>query len=197
MKKSNFVLIFVCAVLILFGSQSASAQQFEDRTEKKALVKELRELLGMKGMSAETKLDSTNVGDTLLDLLEKDKELTGDQKKELKQAALAGKARLEKQLLDFTADKSVTDGMFEDVFFDLYDRNFTLGEIREIVVFYRTEAGQKAARFSWRMLNEFNKEFSDAYGVKVKEFIDKIIEAESERLRHLINEIKKRDKNKT
>jgi hypothetical protein len=190
MKKFNFALfsIFV-AVVVLSCSNFAFAQQGIP-AEKKALILEVRDLTGMTNLTAKTGFTSTTVGKALNNVVNSDKDLTGGQKQELQKSITEGTERLENQIREFSEDKAISEQTFEEAFVGLYDKNFTEAELRELVVFYRTPTGKKAAAFMNKFNDQIMKAFSDAFGKKLQDFASSKLEAEVELLKQKIKEMK-------
>lgn len=190
MIKLNSTTFAICIAIVLFCSSSASAQE-SVYSDKKALIKEIQDLTGMKDLSVKQEVSETNIGDALMLIMEKDKELTDAQKQELKKFIIEGKERIEKQIRDYTADKALAAQLFEEVFVQLYDKNFTEAELREMVVFYRTPTGQKSAKFTSNFINQIIKAYKQAFTQKMQDFASLIFKEEAERLKQKIQETKK------
>ena len=152
---------------------------------------EIRELTGMKNLSAKTEMKATNIGDALLKVIDQDKELSGDQKRELRKVAAEGSARLENMIRDFTADKNNSDRIFEEAFIQLLDKNFTEEDLRAMAVFYRTETGKKSAQFMMRAFDQISKTFSSLFSKQLQEYMNKKLDEEIELLKQKIADIKK------
>jgi hypothetical protein len=182
-----------CLAAVLSCVNPAFAQQ-SISSEKKALIGEIRELTGMKNLAAKTEMTKTNIGNAVLSVLDKDKELTDTQKQELKKFAIEGKDRLEKQIRDFSADKTISSQLFDEAFIQLYDKNFNDRELQEMAAFYRTPTGQKATKFMAGFINQLTKTFSESFGKKVQEFGSSKLEEEIELLKQKIKEMKDRKK---
>lgn len=191
MKKPNFTVIAVLTAFILFCANSVSAQNQGSPSQKKALIQEIQELTSMKSLIPETKMSNLNIGDLLLQLVEKDKELAEAQKQELRKPAQEAKERLEKQVIAYSEDSTVIIPMFEEVFFKLYDKTFTEDELREMVVFYRTPTGQKAAKFMRDLVSQLHKDFIAVFTQKFKEFTNSKLQEEWNQLKQKIMEMKK------
>lgn len=189
MKKLNFTIFTVCLAAMLFCADPALAQQriFSD---KKILIEELRQLTGMQNLVVKQEVSTSNIGDSLMPLVEKDKELTDDQRRELKKQAVEGNERIEKLIRDFMADTTISSQLFDEVFFQLYDKNFTETELREMVVFYRTPTGQKSAKFMSGFINQLSKTYGAAFGQKFREFVTSKLQEEVELLKQKIQEVK-------
>lgn len=191
MTKLKFSIFIICVVAVLFCTGAVFAQNAIS-PEKKALILEIKELNGMQGWSVKVEMNSTNIGDALMAVLDKEQELTDAQKQELKKIASEGKERLEKQMGDFVLDKTLSSQLFDEVFIQLFDKNFTESELLEMVVFYRTATGQKASKFMRGFVNQLNKSYSEAYSGKLKEFANSKLQEEIKLLEQKIKETKSR-----
>jgi len=195
MKNQIFTWLFICA-LGLFSSGVVLAQPAQPAgdvvisAEKKAFIQEILEISGVKSFRVKMELSGTDVGKVLVRMVDDDKDLTAEQKSELKKSAVEAKDRLEKNMRDYMADTSISDKLFAEVSTQIFDINFTEAELLEIVTFYRTPAGQKAAKFMTGVVNQLSKNYSDTFGKKFREFITARVNAEVEQLNQKIREVK-------
>lgn len=189
MAKNQFKSFILCSVVILFGAAAAFAQQ-SITAEKRKLIFELRELTGTKTFKVVPEMKTEDIGNVLVRLVDSDRELSTGQKQELRKTALAAKERFEKEMLDYMADGTVSDELFDEIFVREYDKAFTEDELREIVVFYRTPAGKKSAGFFMRIMNQATKDFAKALTVKINEFVNTKLKEEIERLKKEIERAK-------
>ena len=75
--------------------------------------------------------------------------------------------------------------LLEDAAVLLFDRNLTEDELREGIVFYKTPAGQKIAKFLPGVQKQLVKDFGESAGKNLQAFIAPKINAE-------VDELKKR-----
>jgi uncharacterized protein len=201
MLKTDFKPIVFGAALILFVTTTLFAQEADQPTgqqvgkqtvtpEKKALIREMRELTGFAKMTVKQEMGALSISNILPDIIEKEKELTAAQKQELMKLAEEGKERLNKQIRDFGSDPAFLAEIFEQVSIELFDTNFTEAELREIVAFYRTPTGQKTARFLTAFASKASKAAINIFSQKFKEFINAKISEEVELLKQKIKEVK-------
>lgn len=188
MKNLKYRLFFISA-FVLFSASPGLAQQ-NISTEKKALIQEILEITGVTGFRVELKLSSTDVGSMLTGLVDGDKELTKEQKEELKKSAFEAKDRLEKTLRDYMADTANSDKLYAETSAKVLDSNFTEAELQEMVGFFRTPSGRKAAKFIMGMQDKLSKAYSAAFGEKLREFMTMKLETEMEQLKQKIKEVK-------
>jgi hypothetical protein len=188
-KKLNIAVLAVCLISILMVANPVFAQQSLSK-EKKELIEEILELTGVSNLRAEQKLNESNIGDSLMPLLENDKELTDKQKQNLRKSFNEAKERINEKVREFSEDKDLTTRLFKEISFRLYDEKFSESELREMVIFYRTPAGQKTAKFSLTFLNDLSESFSKVFSQKFSEFVNLILNEESEVLKKMIQEIK-------
>lgn len=182
-------MLILCASFVLCGAATAFSQQVIT-AEKRALILELRQLTGTKNLSVQQEIKSTDIGDVLMRIIDADKELNSEQKQDLRKIALAAKDRLEREMRNFMADQTISDQLFEAAFVEQFDKGFTEDELREIVVFYRTPAGQKSAKFLLTVIDKASDSFSKALSKKLSEYVNTKLSEEIERLRKEIQRAK-------
>jgi hypothetical protein len=186
MKNLKFTLFLICA---LFSAGQVSAQQ-NISPEKKAMIQEILEITGVTNFRVELKLSSTDIGNALTGLVDGDKELTNAQKEELKKPAFEAKDRLEKILRDYMADTANSDKLYAETSAKVFDSNFTEAELQEMVAFFRTPSGRKAAKFIMGLDGKLSKAYSAAFTEKLREFMTIKLEIEMEQLKQKIKEVK-------
>ena len=183
--KSFFLLLGV----ILFPAVTGLGQQHIS-PEKKALIQELRGLIEQEPPSFSASVPAVKAKETFTSLIEKDPELTNAQKQELKKYVAESGEHVEEKIREFFADKSIAKQISDEVDFQLFHKTFTDTELRELIAFYRTPTGQKAARFMATVDTQLKEEFGKVFGQRLKEFLSPIIQSETEQLRKRIREIK-------
>jgi hypothetical protein len=78
----------------------------------------------------------------------------------------------------------------EKVIYQIYDKAFTESELNELVAFYRTPTGQKAASFLRSLSSQVQKEFGEVIQAKLNNVLQPAIQIEVEKLKQRIKEAK-------
>lgn len=183
----NIKSFFITVVVILFFAITGLAQQ-SISPEKKALIQELRELTE----SATLDFSATfgNIKEPFTAQIEKDTELTDSQKQELKKLIVETRERLDKQAQDFLADKSIKKQITDEIVIPMYDKQFIETELRELITFYRTPTGQKAAKFMLTVNTKLANAIGEAYKKKLQDFMTPKLQMEFEQIPKKIREAK-------
>jgi uncharacterized protein len=163
----NRILIILIAMLIVgFALTHARAQEPSTAAQKRALIKELLAVTG-------NKEDMDNASNMMLAfqqeqtqkiveaMIEDDKVMTAEQKTELKKTIAMTSNRVAKRLEEFFAKELRLDQMVDEVAFRIYEKNFTVSELRELVAFHKTPAGQKSVKVAPEMMMGTLKVFSE------------------------------------
>ena len=95
---------------------------------------------------------------------------------------------------DSVADKAQIMELSEQVIYQIYDRAFTESELNELVTFYRTATGKKAAGFLRGLSSQVQKEFGEVIQVKLNNVLQPAIQIEIEKLKQRIKEAKAKEK---
>ena len=176
-------------MIAFFGSVSSFAQQVPS-TEKQALISEFRNLTGANNVNSSINFSSDGIQEILSSIVEQDKEITEAQKPELREAVAEATARVDKIARDFLADKSQIIGLSEAVIYQIYDKAFTESELKELIAFYRTPTGQKAARFLPGLSSQVQKDFGEVISRKLQNLIQPKIQTETQQLKQKIRDVK-------
>lgn len=188
MKTFAFKLLLL-GVSLSFFYEPALAQQ-ASAPDKKSLITQFRLLTSANNVRMRMNFTVEDIQKELIDLVEKDDELSAPQKLELKKSALEGGARLDKQVKDFFSDQVKMAPISEEVIFQIYDRTFSESELRELVAFYQTTAGKKALEFLPSLSSQYQKAISEVLLPLLQNFIRPKIKSETEQLKQKVADVK-------
>src|SRR6266545_4114634 len=189
MQKPKFSLLLVAITIAFIGSVSSFAQQ-SISSEKKSLISEFRVLTGANNVDGSINLSPDSRGQVFTSIIEQDKELPEGQRVELRKSAEEATARIYKMAQDSVADKAQIIELSEQVIYQIYDRAFTESELNELITFYRTPTGKKAAGFLRGLSNQVQKEFGEVIQVKLNNVLQPAIQIEIEKLKQRIKDAK-------
>ena len=187
MNKIKF-LIFVFGVIII-GANSVFSQQTSD-TNKKALITNFRKLTGADKVNLSANI-STDISDDLNALLNQEKEITEAQKQELKKIIGEANERVNKTAKDFLNDQQTMTVLAEEIIYQIYDKTFTENELKDLITFYQTPVGQKAAAFLPTLSKQVEKAFTDSVIAKLQVIVVPKIQAEENQFKEKLKDIKK------
>lgn len=188
----NRIFLKVSVILIaLFLFQTALSAQGNDQTEKRELINQFRKLTGADKVNLSLNFSVDDVRESLAKIVNDDTELTTEQKRDLQKAVTEAFTPIEKAANAFFADKDEISKLSEKVIYNIYDRSFTEGELRELTTFYRTPTGQKAAAFLPTLSNRFQTEVVAIIVESLQTLIKPVSEAETKKLKQKIEEVKK------
>lgn len=188
MKSVNiksFLTVF--AVLVFCGLNSFSQQDISP--EKKALIQELRQLTESATFVTSSIEMKANIN-VKTDDLENNPSLTEAQKQEVRKLIAESKQHLDLAMKNYLADQTIVQQINDDIGFQLFDTNFTDDELKELIAFYKTPIGQKAAKNMPAIRSQLLKSFAKQREQKAGEFMTPVIKAEMERLQKKVAELK-------
>lgn len=191
MKPLISLCVGACLGMLIAGNADAQTPAPMSAPEKRALILVIRDLTGIGGFKVTNEIKDSNLTDVLRAVINNDKRLSESQKDALKPALNDAIARFEKAVNEFLTDDALSTRLFEDVFVGLYERNFNEAELKELVTFYRTPTGKKAAALSLRFFDDLNKAFTDAWTERLKQLIDTKLKEESDVLKKRVDEVKR------
>ena len=185
-KQEIFLLMTMCVVF--FGASAVARAQASD---KRDLITEFRKLTGANNVTGSINFSSDGIREILSAVVAEDKELTDAQRQSLRKPIDEATARVDKTAREFLNDTMQIAKLEEDVIFRIYDTSFTDTELKELIAFYRTPTGQKAAAFLPSLSSRVQTEFGPVIQQKLQTLIQPMLQTETEQLKQRIKDIKK------
>ena len=178
------------ALLITLCVNVSSFAQAEISPEKRALISEFRVLTGANNVEGSINFSAAGVNEILSKTVEQDKELTDPQRAQLGELIKEATERVEKAARTFLDDKSQIVELSEQTIFKLYDKSFTESELKELIAFYGTPTGRKAAVFLPSLSGQVQKAFGEVIQSKLSPILQPKIQIEVEQLKQQIKDLK-------
>jgi uncharacterized protein len=185
--KSSFLLI---ALLITLCGNVSGFAQGEVSSEKRALISEFRSLTGANNVEGSINFSAAGVKEILGAIVEQDKDLTDTQRAQLGEWIKEATTRVEKAARTFLDDKSQIAELSEQTILKLYDKSFTESELKELIAFYRTSTGRKAAVFLPSLSGQVQSAFGEVIQAKLNPILQPKIQVEVEQLKQQIKNLK-------
>ena len=188
LKKLSLGMLTLLFVSLLATTTNAQqpAKPETITPEKRALLKELFDL---------TKLDKMmgNMIDALLLQTQKDlpvlvEQITGDaatdtkNQEESNKRIIESSRRVSERIRELLPQRINYAEVAEQLFYPLYDKFFTADELKQIVAFYRSPAGQKTIDVVPQLLQESMQRSSEILLPKLTPIINQALEEEKQRL---------------
>ncbi len=186
MHKIKFILFVF--LLTAFCSVSTFAQTVTVEN-KKSLISQFRKLTGADTVNLSVNV-STDIREDFNLLVAQEKDLTYAQKQELTKSINEANERIDKAAKSFLSDQKTMTKLAEEVIFQIYDKTFTENELRELIAFYQTPTGQKAAAFLPTLSKQVEKAFGDAAIAQLRAIVSPKIEAEQVQFQQKLKDLK-------
>jgi uncharacterized protein len=184
----NPKLILLVTVLIAScGSLSTTRAQSSDKRE---LIAEFRKLTGANNVTGSINFSSDGIRQILASIVAEDKELTDTQRRNLQKSIEEATARVDKTARDFLNDQTRLAKLSEEVIYRIYDTSFTDAELKELIAFYQTPTGQKAAVFLPSISSRVQTEFGPIIQQNLQALIQPLLQSEIEQLKQNIKAAK-------
>jgi hypothetical protein len=187
MRKSKLIILVITMVAACGSISIADAQS----SDKRELIAQFRRLTGANTVNGSINFSSNGIHDILWSTVTEDKELTDAQKQTLRQPVDEATARVDKTIRAFLNDQTQIAKLSEEVILRIYDTTFTEAELKELIAFYETPTGQKAALFLPSLSDRVQSEFGPVIQQKVQELMQPKLKSEIEQLKQRIKDIKK------
>ncbi|MGI8711416.1 MAG: DUF2059 domain-containing protein [Acidimicrobiales bacterium] len=186
MHKIKFILFVF--LLTAFCSVSTFAQTVTVEN-KKSLISQFRKLTGADTVNLSVNV-STDIREDFNLLVAQEKDLTYAQKQELTKSINEANERIDKAAKSFLSDQKTMTKLAEEVIFQIYDKTFTENELRELIAFYQTPTGQKAAAFLPTLSKQVEKAFGDAAIAQLRAIVSPKNEAEQVQFQQKLKDLK-------
>lgn len=190
MKNTHFAAALFLIVMMLCSVLPTAAQENVISPEKRALIVEILNHTGIAKFTVNLEINSTKIDLGVKSLIEKDSELSSEQKQDLFKLEEDAKARLNQMLADYNTNPENSNKLFQEVCIELFVKNFTESELKEMNVFYQTPTGKKSVNFLLRFLNEASNDYSKVSSENMKKILESGLEKEREKILQKIKEIK-------
>lgn len=193
-KKITLTILLAAAAFIA----PAAAQTVLVAAEKLAAIKELTAMMSdnnqiedtVKAISGE--LDNIRA-ETVKSLLNDRRDLTPAERQELEKILADSGAKM-KNYHERLLQKVDYKAMMEETMIAIYDKMFTLAEINDMLVFYKTPTGQKLLRQTPVLMAESMKSLQEKFLPKMIEAMKEIEQEDRRELEQKINARKPRPK---
>lgn len=176
----------ILCVLLCGSVVRATAQQPQQQSmtpEKRALIKELSDATNsrktaeemLNAMLAQTeKLSETLMSDTISSR----GDMTIQEQEEHRQKQKATRARINARVKELMAQRIDLTKVLEEVSYTIYDRYFTEGEIKDLIVFYRSPAGKKYIELMPKLVADSMAKTAELITPKLQQILKEIVDEE-------------------
>jgi len=178
-------------ILLVIAASGSISRVLAQSSEKRQLIVDFRRLTGAHNVTGSINFPSDGIRDILWAIVSEDKGLSDAQKQTLRQAADEATVRIHKPIREFLSDATQIAPLQEEVIFRIYDTTFNETELNELIAFYQTPTGQKAAAFLPGLNRRVESEFGPVVQKKVQEMLGPRLQAEREQLTQRIKDLKK------
>ncbi len=153
------------------------------------MISQFRKLTGADTVNLSVNV-STDIREDFNLLVAQEKDLTDAQKQELTKSINEANERIDKAVKSFLSDQQAMTKLAEEVIFQIYDKNFTESELKELIAFYQTPTGQKAAAFLPTLSKQVEKAFGDSAVAQLRAIVSPKIEAEQAQFQQKLKDLK-------
>lgn len=187
---------FLACLLLSLSMVSVCAQQPSSSStanispEKQALIRELLELVdSKKTLDAMFKAQAEQMDKDMPEVIwqavsgmKEIKSLSPAQREELRLKVVSSSIRSGRRMYELLQEKVDFNKLIEDISLPLYDKYFTEGELRDIVVFNKSPTGRKVIQAMPILVTESMKRTADTVVPRVIEIMAQMQQEETERI---------------
>lgn len=184
-------LIAAITLSLCFVFASPTMAQDKPDAEKIALLKKLFALMNIKSVT-DTILGSSlgQVEGELLKVFEglatQNPSLTGPERAEIQSRVSAFSKRVSTKLLTRMQQKIDFVAATEQIMIPLYDRQFTINEVKDLITFYESSTGQKLVKAMPQITQEAMQKSTEALTPQVMQIMTEIMEEEKDAMEALM-----------
>jgi hypothetical protein len=191
MSKRTFALALCLAASPLFAAGRARAQEGVS-PEKAALIKELIELTNaranartvMESVVASVRKDRERVFELTVNELGAD--LPASDREELIRKDREDSGRVNERVMALFREKIDFDKVVVDVSYVVYDRHYTVEELRDLAAFYKTPTGQKSIKVMPVFFSDSMEETGKRLTPQLEALVRQMAEEERRRVEGLL-----------
>lgn len=176
MKKITLLV----AIIMLFAFQAVKAQN-EISPEKRQAIKDLISLINKDNNSEDlframmSQMEGMNV-EIIKTILDERMDLTQAERKNLEKQLTENYSNQSKNFQDRLMQKLDYNSMTEEIMTTVYDKYYTLEEINDLIVFYKSPTGQKTLKTMQPLMVDTLKLTQEKLGPKIISVIQEIRE---------------------
>jgi hypothetical protein len=186
-KKITFA-IFLCAFALLAQANAQSNVS----NEKLALIKELVTLINGENNAKEfldvmsSQMDATRKA-TITAILDERTDLSAAERKALEDTLIKDMETMSKRFQARLLEKLDYAGMIDEIATAVYDKNYTLEEIRDLLVFYKSPTGQKSLKLMPTIMRETMQAVQERLIPKIPVILRELQEEDRKEIEQKIN----------
>lgn len=169
----GFCLFQTCSWAQISGKKAELISQVLDITAADKVSDGLRNTI-----FSQMKKDYPNIVSTFV---ERQKELEPTQKAQLYQYLIEDEESFLEMFKSMYAKRSNITRSMRDIYFDLYDKYFSEQELKDLVVFYSSETGQKSLKVMPQLFQESMNRSKEVLNPYIIELVDQIMQEEANR----------------
>ncbi len=196
MKKITLLV----AVIMLFAFQAVKAQN-EISPEKRQAIKDLISLINKDNKSEDLfkammfQMEEMNV-EIIKTILDERTDLTQAERKNLEKQLIENYSSQTKNFQDRLMQKLDYNSMTEEIMTTVYDKYYTLEEINDLIIFYKSPTGQKTLKTMQPLMIDTLKLTQEKLGPKIISVIQEIREEQKREIAKKAEEIMPRKQKK-
>jgi len=193
MIKHITLAIFLCA----FACLAQANAQTNVSNEKQALIKELVTLINGENNAKEfldvmsAQMDSTRKA-TVTAILDERTDLTPAERQTLENSLIKDMETMNKRFQTRLLEKLDYGAMIDEIAIGVYDKNYTLEEIKDLIAFYKSPTGQKSLKLMPTIMRETMQAVQERLIPKIPVIIRELQEEDRKELEQKINSKKPR-----
>lgn len=198
MQKQSIIGLLILSAILVVPLNRAQAQEPPPPPPKQTITPNKRALIAELIEATESKRSALAVFDSMIEQQENQipdviwhglmntegfQQLSSDEKVKLKEKTLEDSRRVSKRVKELFSEKIDFAQIVEDLFYEIYDKHFTEGELRDLLAFYRSPTGKKTVQLAPKMFAESMSGTVTRISPMMSEITTQLVNEETEKLR--------------
>ena len=175
MSAKRVCLLMLLLLYVLLSTSQIRGQEASISPVKRALIKELTEVTQVANKYAEVSSGMMTEAGVIDDA----------ERLKVKEEIAGTYGSFSERLLNLFFERMSVAELIEQIYYPLYDKYFTEGELRDMIAFYRTPTGAKMIEITPQLLQESMQRSNEFLNPTIIELAAEILEEDEKRLREI------------
>ena len=184
-RKMTEILIVSLLFISFFTTKTAAQEMITP--EKRALIEKLLKVTEPKQMienftNAMLLQMEKKYPQIMSQMVSKAGILKDKKQEELQKKILESRLHFSQRFKELYPQRVNLAQVVEEIYYPLYDIYFTVDELKDLIIFYKSPIGEKWVKVEPQLIQESIQKFSELLNPKIIQLINEIIKEEKERL---------------
>jgi len=186
MLKKKLSSLIILAILVLFSLPIKLNAEEVTIPAKTALIKELLEIVEVKKMSENIVntiiLQMNSSYPQMFSQMIKEAGVPENKREELQNNFNESRLRFSQRFRELFPQRLNLGQTLEEIYYPLYDKYFTVDELKDLIAFYKSSTGDKFIKIAPALMQEAMQKSSELLNPNIIQLVNEILREEKDRL---------------